>query len=38
MDKFVIRVPKDDQTRQGLKHGEKVYKQTTLESLKVNRQ
>ncbi|XP_053508093.1 transcription elongation factor A N-terminal and central domain-containing protein 2 [Ictalurus furcatus] len=34
MDKFVIRVPKDDQTRQGLKHGEKVYKQTTLESLK----
>ncbi|KAK3513401.1 hypothetical protein QTP70_014229 [Hemibagrus guttatus] len=34
MDKFVVRVPKNDQARQGQKHEEKVYKQATLESLK----
>ncbi|KAB5535922.1 hypothetical protein PHYPO_G00123470 [Pangasianodon hypophthalmus] len=34
MDKFVVRVPKNDQARQGQNHEEKVYKQATLESLK----
>lgn len=35
MDKFVVRIPKDDQAKPGQKHEEKVYKQATLESLKV---
>ncbi|KAM9439719.1 transcription elongation factor A N-terminal and central domain-containing protein 2 [Clarias gariepinus] len=34
MDKFVVRISKDDQARKGQKQEEKVYKQATLESLK----
>lgn len=34
MDRFVVRVPKNDQASEGQNHKEKVYKQATLESLK----
>ncbi|XP_027014044.2 transcription elongation factor A N-terminal and central domain-containing protein 2 [Tachysurus fulvidraco] len=34
MDKFVVRISKNDEAKQGQQHEEKVYKQATIESLK----
>ncbi|KAK2868218.1 hypothetical protein Q7C36_000089 [Tachysurus vachellii] len=34
MDKFVVRISKNDEAKQGQKQEEKVYKQATIESLK----
>ncbi|KAK1790712.1 hypothetical protein P4O66_014580 [Electrophorus voltai] len=34
MDKFVLRVPKEDHAKQGPKRRERIYRQATLESLK----
>ncbi|XP_076838154.1 transcription elongation factor A N-terminal and central domain-containing protein 2 [Brachyhypopomus gauderio] len=34
MDKFVVRISKEDQAKNGPKHQERIYRQVTLESLK----